>query len=78
MPTAAPRPHGFSQPLRHGVVFWQEKTPEQALAELEKVRAQGFNLIVQASWCWTLPKPGSDLERIMQAELKWTRSTSRA
>jgi hypothetical protein len=70
-PLAGNRTHGFFQPLRHGVVFWQEKTPEQAVAELEKVKAQGFNLIAQSSWVWTLPKPGSDLERVMQAELKW-------
>jgi len=67
----AGREHGFVQPLRHGVVFWQEKSPEAAIAELDKVKADGFNLIKQASWGWTLPKPGSPLEGVMQAELDW-------
>jgi hypothetical protein len=65
------RPHGFEQPVRAGVVFWQAKTPAEAIAELERVRAQGYNLIKQASWAWTLPTPGNDLERVMQAELDW-------
>jgi hypothetical protein len=68
---AAGRDHGLVQPLRHGVVFWQEKLPEEAIAELEKVKADGFNLIEQASWAWTLPTPGSPLEAVMQAELDW-------
>ena len=62
---------GFAQPLRHGVVFWQAETPEEAVRELEAVKADGFTLIKLASWVWTLPKPGSEVERVAEATLDW-------
>jgi hypothetical protein len=67
---AAPGP-GFTQPMRHGVVFWQAPTPEEAVRELERVKADGYTLIKLASWAWTLPTPGSDIERVARATLDW-------
>jgi len=52
-------------------VFWQPATAEEGIRELESVAAQGFRLVKLASWCWTLPTPGSDLERNAEAMLDW-------
>jgi len=70
-PPASAEGHGFSQPMRHGVVFWQTATPEEGIRQLEDVAAEGFRLVTLASWCWTLPTPGSDLERSARAMLEW-------
>lgn len=64
----APGP-GFQQPMRHGVVFWQPQTAEDASRELDAVVIDGFRLIKLASWCWTLPSPGSDVEASAQSVL---------
>ncbi|MBC7326806.1 beta-galactosidase [bacterium] len=58
-------------PLRVGVVFFPPDTPEQAIAELEKIKSEGFNQIEYASWVWTLPKPGSKIEEIAETVLNW-------
>jgi hypothetical protein len=58
-------------PIAHGVVFFCPPKPEAAVAELEKIQADGYNLVTFASWCWTLPRPGSDLERTAGAVLEW-------
>lgn len=60
-----------SSPLRVGVVFFLPDSPEKAIEELEKIKAEGLNLVEVASWVWTLPKPGSELERIAKAVLDW-------
>ncbi len=58
-------------PMAHGVVFFCPEQPEAAVTELRKIRADGFRLIEFASWCWTLPAPGSQLERTASAVLDW-------
>ncbi len=62
-PVAGP---GFHQPMRHGVVFWQPSSAEEAEEELDAVAADGYRLLKLASWCWTLPTPGSDVEASAQ------------
>ena len=54
-----------------GVVFFCPDKPDAALAELAKIQGDGFSLIEFASWCWTLPTPGSDIEKRAQAVLGW-------
>ena len=61
----------ISAPLAHGVIFFCPAKPEPAIAELQKIRADGFNLIEFASWPWTLPQPGSQLETTAKAVLNW-------
>jgi hypothetical protein len=58
-------------PPTPGVVFFAPKDPAAAVAELAKIRADGYGLVKMASWCWTLPRPGSDLERTARAVLDW-------
>lgn len=58
-------------PMRHGVVFFCPEEPQRAIEELEKLKADGFRLIEFASWLWTIPAPGSDVERRAQAVLDW-------
>jgi len=60
-----------SSPLRVGVVFFLPATPERAIEELEKIKGEGFNQIEVASWVWTLPKLGSQLEKTAEAVLDW-------
>ncbi len=64
-------PPNVDVPLRHGVVFFCPDKPEDAIRELVKIKADGFRLIEFASWVWTLPKPGSDVEKRAQAVLDW-------
>jgi hypothetical protein len=59
------------QPLRHGVVFLCPEQPDEAIRQLDEIQREGFDLIKFASWVWTLPTPGSDLERRAQAVLDW-------
>jgi len=42
-------------PLAHGVIFFCPPREAAAIAELQKIQADGFNLIEFASWPWTLP-----------------------
>ncbi len=58
-------------PLEHGVVFFCPEEANVAIASLEKIKADGYNLIEFASWPWTLPKAGSGLEKAATAVLKW-------
>ena len=58
-------------PVAHGVIFFCPPRPDEAVAELQKIRDDGFNLVEFASWPWTLPKPGSSLETIATAVLDW-------
>jgi hypothetical protein len=58
-------------PPSPGVVFFAPSQPAAAVAELEKLHADGYSLIEFASWCWTLPKPGSPLEHTAGAVLDW-------
>jgi hypothetical protein len=60
-----------SLPLAEGVVFFCPPKADAAIAELEKLHADGFNLVEFASWTWTIPTPGSDLERTASAVLDW-------
>jgi hypothetical protein len=64
-------PPELAVPVRHGVIFFCPDRPEDALAELVRLRADGFDLIAFASWPWTLPTPGSDVERRVRAVLDW-------
>ncbi len=57
--------------MRHGVVFFCPESPEEAVRQLEGIQRDGFRLIKFASWIWTLPKPGSDLEQRAQTVLDW-------
>ena len=57
--------------MRHGVVFFCPEEPARAIEELEKLKAEGFLLIEFASWLWTIPTPGSDVERRAEAVLDW-------
>lgn len=54
-----------------GIVFFLPDTTEQAIAQLTAFHSQGFNSIKIPSWAWTIPKPGSDLERNITAILDW-------
>ena len=58
-------------PMHHGVVFFCPEQPDEAIRQLETIKRDGFDLLKFASWVWTLPKPGSDLERNAQAVLDW-------
>jgi len=58
-------------PMRHGVVFFCPEKPDAAVRELELIKRDGYDLIKFSSWVWTLPKPGSQLERTVQAVLDW-------
>ena len=71
VPIACGCAHAAPPLLAPGVVFFCPEKPEAAVAELQKVQADGFSLIEFASWCWTLPTPGSDLEKRAQAVLGW-------
>lgn len=64
-------PPSLDVPMRHGVVFFCPDKPDDAVRELEKVKADGFRLIEFASWVWTLPTPGSDVEKRAEAVLDW-------
>lgn len=66
--TAWPLP---GDPMHHGVVFFCPEKTEDAIRQLERIKEDGFDLIKFASWIWTLPKPGSDLEKRVQAVLDW-------
>ena len=61
----------WSAPVTHGVVFFCPPQAEAAVAELQKIQADGFNLVEFASWPWTLPRPGSPLETTVTAVLNW-------
>ena len=63
--------HAAPPTLAPGVVFFCPDKPDAAVAELAKIQADGFSLIEFASWCWTLPTPGSDVEKRAQAVLDW-------
>lgn len=54
-----------------GVVFFLPETAEQAITQLKEFETQGFNSIKIPSWAWTIPKPGSALERKVVAVLDW-------
>ncbi|MCE5215728.1 beta-galactosidase [bacterium] len=58
-------------PMHHGVVFFCPQEPAEAVKELERIKADGFDLLKFASWAWTLPKPGSPVEARAQAVLDW-------
>jgi hypothetical protein len=58
-------------PISHGVVFFCPPKADAAIAELEKIQADSYNLIKFASWCWTLPTRGSDLDHTAGAVLDW-------
>ena len=60
-----------SGPIAHGVIFFCPPRAEEAIAELQKIRTDGYNLIEFASWPWTLPTPGSQLETTAKAVLGW-------
>lgn len=57
--------------VAHGVIFFCPPREESAIAELQKIRADGYNLVEFASWPWTLPKAGSLLETTATAVLNW-------
>ncbi len=57
--------------LAHGVVFFCPGEANQAISDLVKIKADGYNLIEFASWPWTLPTPGSALEKAAGAVLSW-------
>lgn len=63
-------------PMAHGVVFFCPEKADAAVAELKKIKADGFGLIEFASWCWTLPVPGSQLERTATEVLDWCDANS--
>ncbi|MHB1459373.1 MAG: beta-galactosidase [Armatimonadota bacterium] len=56
---------------RHGVVFFCPTTESEAIRQLEMLKKDGFDLIEFASWVWTIPTPGSDLEKRASAVLNW-------
>ncbi|MCL5096657.1 MAG: hypothetical protein M1608_03830 [Candidatus Omnitrophica bacterium] len=58
-------------PFAHGVVFFCPPDGDSAIAELQKILADGYNLVEFASWPWTLPKPGGRLETTATAVLNW-------
>jgi hypothetical protein len=60
-----------SAPLMHGVIFFCPPHADAAVAELQKIRADGYNLIEFASWPWTLPTPRNQLEATATAVLAW-------
>jgi len=63
--TAAPAPRA------HGVIFFCPPKAESAIAELKKIQADGYNLVEFASWPWTLPTSGSQMETTVTAVLNW-------
>lgn len=69
--TASAAALALELPTRHGVVFFCPETAAEAVQQLESIRRDGFRLVIFASWIWTLPTPGSDLERRAQAVLEW-------
>jgi len=58
-------------PMRHGVCFFCPDKEDEAIRQLELLKREGFDLIEFASWVWTLPTPGSALERRARAVLDW-------
>ncbi len=58
-------------PRQHGVVYFLPPTGEESVRQLQAIKADGFNLICIASWCWTVPTPGSDLRKTVEATLDW-------
>jgi len=58
-------------PMRHGVVFFCPGSEAEALKQLERIKGDGFDMIKFASWIWTLPTPGSSLERRVRRVLDW-------
>lgn len=60
-----------TSPARHGVVFFCPEEPAAAIDELVRLKRDGFRLIEFASWVWTLPTPGSRLERTAGKVLEW-------
>ncbi len=59
------------QPLQDGVVYFLPATPAESLAQLEAIKADGFNMVKIASWVWTVPHEGSDLRKVVDATLDW-------
>ncbi|MHB1000123.1 MAG: beta-galactosidase [Armatimonadota bacterium] len=57
--------------MRQGVVFFCPPTEQEAIKQLELLKKDGFDLIEFASWVWTIPTPGSDLEKRATAVLDW-------
>ena len=63
--------NAISAPVAHGVIFFCPSHAESAIVELQKIQANGYNLVAFASWPWTLPTPGSQLETTVTAVLNW-------
>lgn len=58
-------------PMHHGVVFYCPPTSEEALKQMKLIKKDGFDLIEFSSWIWTIPSPGSDMERNVKNVLDW-------
>lgn len=71
LPAPATRADAGRGPLRHGVVYFCPEEPGPAIGELVKLKADGFRLIEFASWVWTIPTPGSRLEKTAGEVLDW-------
>ena len=63
--------HATPPPLQHGVVFFIPPTADEAVSQLQAIKADGFNLVKLASWVWTVPTEGSDLRKTVLAILDW-------
>lgn len=69
--TSLPGPFPLAVPMRHGVVFFCPESGDEAVAQLEAVKRDGFDLVKFASWAWTLPTPGSPLRARARTVLEW-------
>lgn len=58
-------------PLQAGVVYFLPETPEESVAQLEAIQADGFNMVKIASWVWTVPLEGTPLRAVVDATLDW-------
>ncbi|NSW57893.1 MAG: beta-galactosidase [Armatimonadetes bacterium] len=58
-------------PLQAGVVYFLPETPDESIAQLEAIQADGFNMIKIASWVWTVPQGGTPLRAVVDRTLDW-------
>jgi hypothetical protein len=62
LPTTQPSAMVATRP-DPGVVYFLPESERQIRSDMARIREQGYRHVNLASWVWTLPQPGSDLER---------------